>query len=170
MRRAPAASASNKRLEATMPNKLTTLPQSLIDLAKTSRDLVIEDDSVLYSVNHGYGPFATVCVNHWLAVRDGALVMETNISSRPNCQEAGQEAGWVGSDQFSVSGPLSEAQALQVVDFWKHTAIQAERLTQQADRFERQRLDAFGPRPARPWEAPAEPVQTEQASRPSQMG
>lgn len=131
-----------------------SLPQSLIDAALKCSDLVVESDHILFSVEQGYSPFATVAINHWIAVRNGFLVMEVNLTQRMDAQSE----DWMGSDKFAVSEPLTEAQALQVIDYWKSLASQADRLAS-AERVQAQaRLDALGPEASadpKPWEVEA---------------
>jgi hypothetical protein len=129
-------------------NRLTELPQSLVNAVRNNRDIAVEGDAILFSVDQGYSPYATITINHWLAVRDGALVMEVHLSQRSNAKVE----DWAGGDEFVVSEPMTEAQALQVVDYWCRMASNAKRLALEQDRQERERFDAFGPCKLRPWE------------------
>lgn len=123
------------------------LPLSVIEMA-TRLHLQIEDGYVMHSEDQGESLYATVCVDRWLSARSGDIRMEVRVLQRASCDD-----DWQSQDVSLQSDPLTEAQALQLIDHWGRTAQEATRLAQLAERQERERLNAFGPRPKKPWEA-----------------
>lgn len=127
-----------------------SLPDSVLRAAGSR--LHIEAGEILYSEDQGDPRFATLCVDRWLTARSGEIRMEVRIVQRESFTD-----DWYPSEAGSiVSEPLTEAQALQLVNHWCESSQAAYRLAQRADKDEMERFEAFGPRPPRPWEvAPA---------------
>lgn len=120
------------------------LPESVIAMAKRHH-LHNEAGEILYSEDQGESQFATLCVDRWLTTRSGQIRLEVRVIQRET-----------NSDDFyscvtSIqSQSMNEAQALQLVDHWGRLSKAA--VSQYNTRSERERFDAFGPRPKQPWE------------------
>ena len=130
----------------------TQLPQSVVDMAKRYR-LQIEEGEILYSEDQGESQYATLCVNRWLTARSGEIRLEVRIIQR----ETYSDDDWLPCGESIQSDPFSEAQALQLVNHWGRCSQAAVQLAQQNERQERDRFDAWGPRPQQPWEV--EPIE-----------
>jgi hypothetical protein len=133
--------------------KMTELPEGVIALAKRYR-LHNEAGEILCSEDQGESEFATLCVDRWLTARSGQTRLEVRIIQR----ETTNDDFWPCGKSIQ-SEPLTEAQALQLVNHWGRTSQAAVQLSQQNERAERERFDAFGPRPKQPWEV--EPTQSQ---------
>lgn len=130
----------------------TELPPSVIAMAERY-DLPNEAGEILYSEDQGESQYATLCVDRWLTARSGQVRLELRIIQRKTNSDEFETCG-----ESILSEPLSEAQALQLVNHWGRSSQAAVLLSQQNERDERERLDALGPRPKQPWED--EPIMT----------
>lgn len=121
------------------------LPPSILAMAKKFH-FQIEDGEILYSEDQGDPQFATVCVDRWLTPKYGDIYMEVRIVQRASCHDE-----WEGVESVK-SLPLSEAQALQLINHWGITSQESTRLAHITAKQDHERSDAFGPRPPKPWE------------------
>lgn len=124
------------------------LPKELLDSARGCNDITYEDGALLYTVDQGFEPHATVSLNHWLAVRDGNLVMEVSITQCTNARHADR----AGVGDFAISERMGVAQALQVVAFWRTSAEIRHRINAERTRHKQEQSAAFNTRPLAPWE------------------
>lgn len=135
--------------------KTLALPESVIAMAKRHH-LHNEAGEILYSEDQGESQFATLCVDRWLTTRSGQMRMEVRVIQRETSSNDFYPC--VTSIQ---SQSMNEAQALQLVDHWGRLSQAA--VSQRNTRSERERFDAFGPRPKQPWEVePTDESKTEQ--------
>lgn len=130
----------------------TQLPASVVALA-TRYKLNNEAGEILYSEDQGESQFATLCVDRWLTARSGQVRLEVRVIQR----ETNSDDFWPCGESIQ-SEPMSEAQALQLINHWGRISQAAVLVSQQNERTGRDRLDAFGPRSKQPWEV--EPVDT----------
>ncbi len=134
------------------------LPQNILDQAHRHH-LYVEDGAILFDEDQGDSRFATLSVSRWLVAHEGKIYMDVVMLQR----DLG-EADWQPIEPVVRSKPVSEAQALLIVDYWCSVAAKVANIHQQAERFERDRFDAWGPRPERPWEAEAKAAEASRAS------
>lgn len=140
----------------------TELPESVIALAKRY-GLHNEVGEILYSEDQGDPQYATLCIDRWLTARSGQIRLEVRIIQR----EKNSDDFWPCGQNIQ-SEPITESDALQLVNHWGRTSQAAIQLSQQNERAERERLDAWGPRPKQPWEV--EPAQTTLHEQPEPAG
>lgn len=124
-----------------------SLPKNLIQCAQRA-GLHVEDGDVLFSEDQGRAQCATLSIDRWLVCRDGQIRMELRLLQRGAAGESYEGV----SDAPLSSEPMDEAQALQVIEHWGAVSRGIVREFSIQDAQERERFNAFGPRPSRPWE------------------
>lgn len=115
-----------------------------------SRGLLIEGGDILYSeVQAGTYDESLICVDRWLAWRDGGIRMQVRVLAR---EKAERQVDWDFISEGGFSDPLSKEQALQLVSHW--VDLQREALARHIRRCNEaaERVEAFGPgaEPPRP--------------------
>ena len=113
----------------------------LVELARTLR-LHVEGDEILYSEDQGSD--ALISVDHWLYWRNEAIRLELRLLAR-----ADTSSGWETIGEGSESQPLTEAQAVQLIEHWAVLQREGEQRARLRAAAERERIRAFGPRSCR---------------------
>lgn len=113
-----------------------------------SRGLLIEGGDVLYSEDQARTyEESLVCVDRWLAWRDGGIRVQVRVLAR---EKAERQVDWDCISDGGYSEPLSKEQALLLVNHWAELQRDALARHIRTKRDEADRVDAFGPGVAQP--------------------